>query len=314
MINITIIGGNGFIGQNLSEFFSKKGFAVTTIGRSTPQEMDRNPSVEYRIADVNETALLIDSCQDANVVIWLASSIVPAKHGNDLTDDFYTDIKPLISFLESSKQSNLKFDKFIYLSSGGTIYGDSREREPIIESAALSPISAYGLSKLVAEEYIHFLALNGSFEAYILRPSNVYGKYQNFAKPQGIVGFAFLAAINGNELVLYNGGNAIRDFIYIDDMAEAIGKMVHTVSRKGHTTVLNIGSSVPIAIKEVVSKIQNITGKKIKTVNRQSRGFDCTFNVLDISKIKNLFDWVPKTNLDSGLHEVWAWIRNNTNG
>lgn len=313
MVNIAIVGGNGFIGRNLADFLINKNYSITIISRNVPKIENQILGVVYIAQDANDTETLIEICRSASVIIWLASNIVPAIHGTTLTEDFLSNVNPLVLFLEKAARFDMKTRKLIYLSSGGTIYGDDITFEPIVESTLLQPISEYGLSKLISEEYIRFITFGKNIESYILRPSNVYGKYQNLSKPQGIVGFAFLAAMHNTELVLYNDGKAIRDFIFVDDLSEAIEKIIEADFVQGRITTLNIGSSVPVSILELVKKIEFITGKSIKTISKESRSFDCAYNVLDTKRIRSVLGWRPKTDINTGLNLVWNWLSNRQN-
>src|SRR5690606_13742302 len=147
------------------------------------------------------------------------------------------------------------------------------------------------------------------FESFILRPSNVYGKYQNLAKPQGIIGFAFKSLIEETTINLYDDGDIVRDFVFVDDVAQAVLGCVECRARTGITHIYNVGSGEPVSIKEMISKISAVSGSKVKTQVQPSRKFDCEYNVLDIQKIKEELDWRPVVSIDDGLKTVWEWMK-----
>lgn len=310
MKNIAIIGGHGFIGRNFCEFFLHLGFNISLIGKNSGNQIFPN-SVSSISLEMQDTKALLQSVQDADVVIWLASSLIPGAHESSLELDFETNIKPLIAFLEKAHNTVLK--KFIYLSSGGTVYGESTEHLPFAENHPKTPISEYGLSKLVTESYIEFITKSSSFESFILRPSNVYGKYQNLTKPQGIIGFAFKSLINKTAIDLHDNGKVIRDFVFVSDVAEAVLKCIDAEFYISTTHIFNVGNGKPFTIKEMIDKIGKVAEMEVSVIPKSPRKFDCEYNVLSIKKIKNQLSWEPKIEVDEGLKEVWEWIKETKN-
>lgn len=310
MKNIAIIGGHGFIGKNFCEFFLKLGYNISLIGRNSGNQIFSESVCSFSVP-MEDTEGLLKAVGKAEVVIWLASSLIPGSHESSLELDFNSNVKPIIGFLERANHSCL--NKFIYLSSGGTVYGDSKEHLPIDEDHKKVPISEYGLSKLITENYIEFITKSSSFESFVLRPSNVYGKYQNLKKPQGIIGFAFKSLIDKTSIDLYDNGQVIRDFVFVTDVAEAVLKCIDAPLKIATTHIFNVGNGQPFSIKDIVDKISKIAGSSVSTLSKSSRNFDCEYNVLSIEKIKIHLNWEPKIEVDQGLLEVWAWIKEINN-
>ncbi len=306
MKNIAIIGGHGFIGKNFCDFFLTLGFNVTLVGRNSGKK-DFPATVNSVDAQVKDVAAIYGAVKDSSCVIWLASSLIPGTHEASLELDFDSNISPVIAYLQKADNSILK--KFIYLSSGGTVYGNSSQPIPFHEDHDTNPISEYGLSKLVTENYIKFITQKSTFESYILRPSNVYGKYQNLNKPQGVIGFGFKSLINGSSIELYGEGKVIRDFVHVGDVARAVLKCIEAPQLPSKTHVYNVGNGRPFSIRDIIDKISNIAGMQVRTVSRPARSFDCDYNVLSITKIKNDLNWVPMMDIDEGLMDVWEWIK-----
>lgn len=309
MKKIGIIGAGGFIGTNLVDFLLlTQEYTVVSLSNHFAQKKTHQNNFEI-IADVNQTPELINILKDCHAIIWLVNVSVPGSNMS-LTEEFDLNTKPLIKFLEKANELPL-MQKFIYLSSGGTVYGNTEEHSPIKEEHSKSPISAYGLSKLVTENYIEFFTQKNHFESYILRPSNVYGKYQNLVKPQGIIGFAFKSVIQNTSIDLYDDGKVIRDFIFVKDLADAITKCIEKHTNKTKTNIYNVGSGIPYSIKEMIQKINVISKKEVQTIAKESRNFDCEYNVLDINKINKELGWFPSTSIEEGLAEVSEWINNS---
>ncbi|QIL39211.1 NAD-dependent epimerase/dehydratase family protein [Pedobacter sp. HDW13] len=309
MKTVAIIGGNGFIGKNFASYFANKGYQVSVIDRSISGAAAENKYIRYFSVDIHHTPELIGICESADAVIWLVHASVPSTKDESLVDDFMLNVSPIVKFLEKAEQIS-SLAKFVYLSSGGTVYGNVSTHQPIKEIQELNPISNYGLSKVVAEDYVRYITQDKSFESVILRPSNVYGPYQNLVKPQGIVGFAFNSIKNNTILDLYDEGRVIRDFIFVGDLVEAVESSILMEKNSGKTTIYNVGSGDGHSIREIIAKIEEITGSQLQLNHKSSRNFDCAYNVLDTTKLLDHTGWHKKTPMEEGLQKVWNWIEN----
>lgn len=305
---VAIIGGNGFVGKNFTKYFLSKDYDVIILDHSVKEKVNLHENVKEYAVDIHHTKMLIDIIKNVDYVIWLVHASVPSTQDDSLVDDFTLNISPIIKFLEKSAAlENLK--KFIYISSGGTIYGDVSEHSPINEEYKHKPISNYGLSKSVAEKYIEYITRNKLFESIILRPSNIYGPFQNLVKPQGIIGYAFKAIKNNQTLDIYDGGKVVRDFIYVDDVAKAVEKCLSEELKSGNTQFFNVGSNEGFSILQILQKIEIITEKKLQINHKSSRSFDCEYNVLDTLKINKEKNWNKEIKIEEGLLKVWEWIK-----
>ena len=307
--SIALIGGSGFIGTNLTIFFLENGYSVISI--------DKNPNSNYtfssdhyeeRLLDVNKTSLLIDYTKDTENVIWLVSDLIPATSMDSLVDDFIFNINPLIKFLEHAKTLR-KLRKFIFISSGGAIYGNSFNNNKFKEDYPKNPVSAYGLSKLIAESYIHFLSKDDLFNRIVLRPSNVYGKFQNLVRPQGIVGVAFKSIQDKKPIELYSRGQIVRDFIHVVDLAKAIKSCIESKIEMSNFEIFNVGSGVGISISEILDLVNFISKSQIETIIKPARSVDSNYSVLDTTLIKAALNWQPTITLNDGLADVWDWMQ-----
>ena len=308
--SIALIGGTGFIGTNLANYFLEKDYFVLLISRNldTKNIIVKSDKLRAFAIDVNFTSKLIEPLKDYENIIWLVNDLLPSRSLDRLVDDFSFNIKPLIDFLEASNKFK-KLKRFFYFSSGGTIYGDSPEHQSFKENSPKKPISAYGLSKIISENYIEFITRRSEFESFILRPSNIYGNFQNFKKPQGIVGYAFNAILNNIPIDLYGEGKVTRDFLHVSDLSEVILTFINNYHEKSRVEVYNIGSQKGYTINEILDLICKVTGRIVPTISKPARLYDCDYNVLDISKLRVNLEWEPKIEIAEGLNHVWNWIK-----
>ncbi|WP_278381276.1 NAD-dependent epimerase/dehydratase family protein [Chryseobacterium arthrosphaerae] len=304
---VVIVGGNGFVGKNFTSYFADKGYNVIVADHSIKKIDKVNSDIDFVAVDIHHTKELLNIAEKADYVIWLVHASVPSTQDESLVDDFSLNVSPIVKFLEKAG-SFINLKKFIYLSSGGTVYGDTLNHEPIKETHQQNPISNYGLSKSIAEKYIEYITKGKPFETVVLRPSNVYGPYQNLVKPQGIIGYALKSIKNNTTLDLYDDGRVIRDFIYVEDLADAVGKFFTNDSKPGEVSFYNVGSNEGYSIKDILNKIEKITEKKLQLNHKSSRNFDCEYNVLDTSKLNKDKSWSKETSIEDGLAKVWDWI------
>lgn len=307
--SIALVGGGGFIGTNLANYFWEQGFNVLIIGRSAVNETRLlSKEIKVDLLDVNHTSKLNEAVQNYENIVWLANNLVPSITMDSLVDDYNFNVSPVVKFIESTTELR-SLKRFIFLSSGGTIYGDSLQAKKITEENQKSPISPYGLSKIISEHYIQFLTKDKNFDSYLLRPSNVYGNFQNLLKPQGIIGYAFNAILENKAIDLYDDGKVIRDFLHVNDLASAIKKCILQPNVGKSTQIYNVGAEIGYSIKEVLTLIEKVSGKKIQVIAKPKRNFDCDYNVLDCAKIKNDLHWKPVVDLEEGLKLVWEWVK-----
>lgn len=151
------------------------------------------------------------------------------------------------------KEKNIK--RYVLLSSGGTIYGDSIK--PISETHELNPDSVYAKSKFLLEQLIKKSTLN----YLILRPTNPYGGIFEPGKTQGVIGILIKKALLNETFNMWIEETSVRDYIYITDFISAID---HLIKHDVNNDVYNVSSGEGKSLKEVIDAIENTTGKKIE--------------------------------------------------
>jgi UDP-glucose 4-epimerase len=198
--------------------------------------------------------------------------------------------------------------RVIFASSGGTIYGVPQS-VPIREDHRTEPICAYGISKLATEKYLALYKLLHDLDYTVLRIANPYGRYQVPTKKQGVIAAMMINALNGAPLEFWGTGAAVRDFIHIDDVVEA---MIASIFYEGRVRVFNVGSGIGRSINEVAANVERLllNPKTARRVYRDARRADVPINVLDIGLIKREMNWSPKVDWQEGLKDTADWLRN----
>ncbi len=292
MKHILVTGATGFIGRHVVDLLKQSGHQVATISKTAGDYLSP------------------DFCREAvdgkEVVIHLAWKGVPHTSNEAPAEDVTQNVTGSIMLMQACVAA--KVSRFIFMSSGGTVYG-TPESIPIRESHRFQPISSYGITKLTVERYLHCFHESQGLDCLILRGANAYGPGQNFSRGQGVIGQWLNNLINGKAIRIYGDGSQIRDFVYVEDLAEAIGC---AVERGDAGSILNIGSGQGHSLTEVLDTIQKVTGihPLIETV--PERHFDVPKNVLDCRLAASNLGWRSTTSLEEGIRRTWQWMKTQT--
>ncbi|HEY5587485.1 MAG TPA: NAD-dependent epimerase/dehydratase family protein [Candidatus Paceibacterota bacterium] len=308
-----VIGGNGFIGKNIVLELLKNQYSVVVfdiVTNNIKEAVIEYDNIHFIEGDINNTTYLTEQIKYIDCVVWLIHTTVPATSMYDVEFDLLSNIPPLLRFIQYLLHGST-VKKFIYLSSGGTVYGNPAQNNPIDESFNKNPISSYGLTKLIAEEYLTFLTKNSKIDSFILRPSNVYGRYQNLKKPQGLIGHVFKSIIVNEPITIFGDGTIVRDYVHVTDLSKAIISCIEYKDNINYPLVLNIASGQPTSINDIIQNATSITGKQVKIVANEAREFDCKYNVLSIEKAFKTINWSPEIDIKTGMQDEWIWIQND---
>lgn len=305
---ILILGGAGFIGSHLAKRLISQGEAVriyTRSSRSIKNIYDILERVDLVYGDFMDDVSLKASLKDVDTVVHLISTTFPGTTVESGIYDVFSNLVPTVRLLELCRENGVR--RIIYGSSGGTVYGEP-EFIPVTEEHPLRPKSMYGQSKKTIESYLHFFEIAYGLNIQILRISNPYGPRQNLYGTQGIVAVALGSVIDGRKFRVFGNGEQIRDYIFIEDVINAIVKAINM----DHSATLNISSGVGVSVKEILDILERITGKKICREYIPSRVGDVLVNVLDNKKAKKIYHWQPRVSIEQGIEKTWNWIINSS--
>ena len=206
------------------------------------------------------------------------------------------------SLFDVLKEKNIK--RYIMLSSGGTIYGDSYK--PISETHKLNPKSVYARSKYILELMIKESGLN----YLILRPTNPYGGIFEPGKTQGVISILIRKSLLEETFNLWIEDESVRDYIYITDFVNAIYELIkHDVNND----VFNISSSEGKSLKEVIETVEKNTYKKINIVSTSIDIPKIHSIVLSNKKLIEMTDYKPKISFNHGVKKEVERIRKELN-
>lgn len=305
-MKIFVTGGLGFIGHNLVMRLLKEGHSVIVFGRYNRFRAISNPNCRYIDANFDQISEYVKEFEDIDVVYHLLSTTTPKTSNDDVVNDVLTNVKNTIDLLEICVK--YKIDRFIFSSSGGTVYGLSDHELPLKEEDPTNPICAYGISKLSIEKYIYMFSYLYNLDYQILRIANPYGPYQNPFANQGVISVFLGKAMKDEIIEIWGDGTTTRDFIFINDVIDALYSSM-TTSKVNN--VINIGSGVKYSLNEILNVIETVTNKKLQVNYVSSRKIDTPGNILDVTMANEVLEWEPKVNIQEGITVNWNWIINN---
>lgn len=297
-----IIGGAGFIGTALAARLIEAGQSVhvldlpSRLERAAPFLRDAT-SVAFDFPDLGGLNAALDG---ASAVVHLACTTTPASSMSPLSRDAMENIAPSVAIFEAAGRAGVK--RVLFSSSGGTVYGNP-ERVPVREDDAGGALSGYGVSKLAIESYLRLEAQQAGFDGVSLRIGNPYGPYQLQGTSIGVIARFLSDVRDGRPLEVWGDGSVIRDYIYIDDVVQAMQVAIEAPTMP--SGIYNIGSAEGKSLNEIIEVVADVTGRAPQVNYTPARGFDVAAIVLDNRLFRDTTGWAPQTSLSAGVRRLW---------
>ena len=297
-----VLGASGFIGVNLCRKLIKSGADVVAFGRKpkVPIELE---GCEWVFGDFYDQDTLALALVGVNFVVNAVSTTTPANSNLAPILDIENNLIGSLKLVELCKSKGIQ--RLIFLSSGGTVYGPD-VNTPTPEETPTNPACSYGIVKLAIEKYLGLYRQQGDLDSVILRISNPFGPFQ-LTKGQGVIA-AFINQILKNQpIILWGDGSVIRDYLYIDDLINAI-ICAAELDNFNAPYIFNIGSGEGKSINKIIKSLTDIHGN-INVIKQPSRLCDVPVSVLDIRRANAFLGWSPNTDWISGLESTYNWFK-----
>jgi nucleoside-diphosphate-sugar epimerase len=256
---LSVFGGTGFIGGRFCEMYPNR---VIKVARE-----DRTPKT--------------------NELLYFISTIDNYHIHNNLNIDVDTNLSILMSTLDNIDKSDP--NTVINFISSWFVYGKNPNTPFKEDTSYCNPTGFYSITKRCAEQMLISFCETFNIKYRIFRLANVIGEGDNkISRKKNAMQFLLKQAVNGEELLLYNGGNAKRDYIYVDDVCNAI---MHCIDNAPTNEIINIGNGIPISLIEVIESVVNKSNSKSKITKIIPPNFHKIVQVehswLDITKLKS---------------------------
>jgi len=303
-ISCAVLGAGGFIGTNLSLALEGRVKALRGLvrNRRTGSPVGALNGMELYAGDFGDKDVVRKVIAGCDTVFHLIGSTTPATSNRNMIADVEDNVVKTIRLLDLCVEEGV--DRIVFTSSGGTVYGIP-ETIPTPEGSPTDPITSYGISKLAIEKYLALYRHHYDLDYRILRLSNPYGPHQIERNEQGVVSAFLRRAMTGQPVEIWGDGSVARDFIYIDDVVEAL---ILSAIHLGSSRTFNIGSGRALSITRLTSEIGRVLGCDIEHTHLDARPVDVARSALDVCLAKRELGWQPTTTLKDGLKMTAAWM------
>jgi UDP-glucose 4-epimerase len=304
MARIAIFGGTGFIGQHLCERLLACGDTLVSFERDPVTSMLPTSSnlLDRQYGDFLAKSSFEGKLRGFDTVVHLANTLLPNTSNANPLRDVQENLIGSLGLIEEARRCGVR--RFVFLSSGGTVYG-KQELFPIKESTPSTPLCSYAIVKRSVESYLSLNRHLYDFDYFSLRVSNPYGPRQ-LAGGQGLVANVIAKAIMHEPITIWGDGSGVRDYLYVADVIDAIVMATRSTDQNS-PRVLNIGSGIGKSIIDVVDDIENMIGISIERRFEEGRLVDVPKNVLDVSLARAVLGWECTRNWETGLRMTVDW-------
>jgi UDP-glucose 4-epimerase len=296
-LQFLITGGAGFIGAALANHLVASGHNVRVLddlSAGDPNGLD--PRVIFARGDVRDVPKLWSLLRGVDCVYHLAARVSVPESLLYPVEYNSVNVGGTVALMTAMRDAGVRR---VILASSGAAYGEC-ERQPVKETEVMRPASPYAVSKLSSEYYVRAIGALWKIEAVALRIFNAYGPRQPLPPSHAPVIPRFLRqALSGGSIVVFGNGRQSRDFVYIDDVVQALATAA-TASRVDQR-VINVGSGVELTISQLVDTIEQTVGKPVHRIVNQEEAGGVSRLVADISLAAELLDWSPRRSLAEGL-------------
>ena len=303
-----VTGGAGFIGSHLVDTLHKNNMEVLVVDNLLTGKKENLKSLDLEniiYGDVgSEDALENIRNFNPDVCFHLAAQSSVVISVEDPLLDFEHNLLQPVQLIKTLLATDCK--KFIFTSSGGTIFGEPKVIPTSEEDYAGEPVSPYGLAKKKLNELIEVMLQNEEMSYSILNLSNVYGPRQDPHGEAGVMSIFTGKLLNNETPTIYGDGEQTRDYVYVLDVVDALLKS----SESEENLFLNIGTGVETSVNELVSILSEKISWDGEAEYKPKREGELLRSVLNNQRAKDEIAWEPAHTLDTGLDGLIDWFKN----
>ena len=287
-----VSGGAGFIGSHITEALCARGWQVDALDNLSTGSAENIPAgVTLRIADVRSAADLRDAFSTAQFDAVVHCAAQTSVQRSMLDPDLDREVNVTGTRLLAAAAHAAGARRFVYLSSGGAVYGETAT--PANETSPPAPRSYYGRHKYAAEEIVRAEGLPHA----ILRPSNVYGARQRADAEGGVVAVFLQRLLTSQPLEIYGTGHQVRDFVHVSDVVAA----VLTALAVDDDVLWNVASGEGASVLELAETMAALAQLPARITYQPRRAGDVDRSLLSAEGLLATGLWGPPLPLAEGL-------------
>lgn len=292
-----ITGAAGFLGSALANRLARENNRVRGLDDlSTGDPNSLLPEVHLTRGDINDRPKLWTLLQDIDCVYHLAARVSVPESVLYPREYNQVNVGGTVTLMEAMRDVGVRRVVFI---SSGAVYGEQAD-QPLRESDIPSPRSPYAVSKLSAEYYVRTIGMLWGIETVVLRVFNAYGPGQHLPPVHApVIPYFLRQACHNGTLVLHGDGSQTRDYVYVDDVVNAMSAAATApgINQK----IINIGSGKETSVRELVNLVLEVTGGKPEVVNNPRNEGGPRRMCADLAQAGALLGYQPGMDLKAGL-------------
>ncbi len=299
-MKVLITGGAGFIGSHVADAYLGAGHEVIIVDNlSTGNTQNIPKKAKFYLLDIGSREIdKLFELEKPEIVCHHAAQISVTVSTRDPMQDARVNALGLLNVLGTAVRHPVK--KFIFISTGGAIYGDT-EVMPTPETHPPQPISPYGIHKFLGEQYLRFYADQHGLNYTVLRYANVYGPRQNPLGEAGVVSIFINTLLKGETPTVFaypeEPEGMLRDYVYVEDVAMANLQAADL----GAGEIINIGTEITTTTGALCQTISSFFKNPPDPKRAEARPGDLRRSCLDIQKANKILAWKPTVDLREGL-------------
>jgi UDP-glucose 4-epimerase len=292
-----VTGGAGFLGAALANCLVQGGHTVLALDDLTAGDPRRLSSdVLLTRGDVRDVPKLWTLLQGVDCVYHLAARVRVPESIHYPSDYNAVNVGGTVAVMEAMRDTGVRR---VVFASSGALYGE-QAHQPVGEGQLPNPNSPYGVSKVAAEYYLATLGALYNIETVSLRIFNAYGPGQDLPPSYPpVIPQLLKQAQTGGSLVIFGEGTQTRDFVFLDDVVDALVAAATAIDV--NRAVINISSGQEISINDLAACVARVSRKQISVLHNQGQDGGVSRLVGDVALAKNLLGWEPCTELEEGL-------------
>lgn len=306
-MRILVTGGAGFIGSHVVDAYIQAGHEVAVLDNlSTGRRELVHPQARFYKVDLRDGRAVREVLEEfrPQVVNHHAAQASVVVSLENPVEDAQNNIIGSIHLLEACRRVGI--EKFIYISTGGAVYGDPEpEALPVSEDYPPRPLSPYGAGKLAVENYVRLYALNLGFRYTILRYGNVYGPRQDPLGEAGVIAIFLHRIATGQPCIIYGNGHQTRDFVYVEDVARANLLALE----RGDGGIYNIGTGQETSVLEVIHHLRRAWDGNGEVEFAPPRPGEVFRIALDVRRAARELGWRARFSISQGIQAYVEWHR-----
>ncbi|MDA8082576.1 MAG: GDP-mannose 4,6-dehydratase [Nitrospiraceae bacterium] len=317
MKSILVTGGAGFIGSNFIQHIFRKYQdyrlvvldALTYAGNieNIPPEIRNSDRFEFWYGNLNNLDLVNDLVERSAFVVHFAAETHVARSLYLNRVFFVTDVLGTQSIANAVLKHSDTVERFIHISTS-EVYGTAL-RDPMDEEHPLNPTTPYAAAKAGADRLVSSYVESYDIPGVIIRPFNNYGPRQHLEK---VIPRFITSAILGEPLTIHGDGSAARDWLFVEDTAEAVDRALHAPLERVKGEVFNIGTGVSISVLEIARRISSAFGLDDSHLTFMDERFGQVQNhISSTGKAEKTLGFRAAVGFEEGLERTIQWYKDN---